>query len=578
MTAAEASRRSLVFAPRVRILRILWRLVPWVGLAGLLVFGAWVLGATGRGLGQLAWVGVTLVGYGLILAVITEIFSPDRPALRLIPISDLRARRLAMTLRGLFFFMLLTSAGVALIEANQWHTGVADVLRIVQRVVIVLAGAAIITTTGLHKGLRDAEGPGLWATIGRFTGRVVFPALVLTLLFHAVASGLGYVPLADWFAENAFWTVVKVLGAVLLYRWLRRALRRMVRFYRSDEHAEDEDEEGAGLHEADTVGLGMERVGGGLMKLAVIVLTAIWVLSGWNLPPGAILQALQSPIGAGGATTWGQIVGGILSVVTVLFAGWFLKNVLIYFVFPKSKVGVGARYAILAVLRYVVIAVAAVFALGVIGVDTSSLGWFFGAAGIGIGLGLQDIIGNFISGLIMLVERPIRVGDTVQVGQTMGKVENIRMRGTVLRTFDNTTVLIPNNQMLGERVTNLSHSMHNVRMRIPVGVSYGADPSQVKEILLQTAKDNPRVLEDPEPNVLFDGFGASSIDFFLVCYTSELGGRLGISSELRFEIFRRLGEEDIEIPFPQTDLHIRSGLPPWEPPSAPGSDSTAPQS
>ena len=249
-------------------------------------------------------------------------------------------------------------------------------------------------------------------------------------------------------------------------------------------------------------------------------------------------------------------------VIGVLFAGWLLKNILTFFVFPGSRVGVGARYAILAVLRYAMIALAAVFAIGAFGVDTSSLGWFFGAAGIGIGLGLQDIIGNFVSGLIMLIERPINVGDNVQIGAAMGTVENIHMRGTVLRTFDNTTVLIPNRQVLGETVTNLTHKMSHARVIVEIGVAYGSDLAQVRRILLGVAAANPDVVDAPEPAVQLHNFADSSLLFRLITHTPKLTGRFGVASALRTAIYDRLNEEGVEIPFPQTDLHLKSGWPP----------------
>ncbi len=240
-----------------------------------------------------------------------------------------------------------------------------------------------------------------------------------------------------------------------------------------------------------------------------------------------------------------------------LAAGWLVRQTLTFFVFPRTRLEIGARYAILAVLRYTVIALAFVLALGAVGIETGSLGWFFGAAGVGIGLGLQDVIGNFFSGLIMLVERPIRVGDTVQVGETTGRVEDIRMRGTVIRTYENTSVTIPNRQMLGERVTNLSYGMGHTRLKIEVGVDYGEDPRRVRDLLLEVATQHSDVLADPEPTVWFMNFGASSIDFTLLCYTPRLTSRFAVASDLRYAIFETLRRHGISIPFPQLDLHVK---------------------
>ncbi len=560
MNEAAAQRPRVLFAGRVRLARIFWRMLPWLAFAVVLVFGTWILGASGVAVVQMLVVGGIAVVYGLVRALITELFSPDRPGLRILPVSDGRARRMAATFRALFFFFLLTSLGAALVEANGWREGVADVLRVVNSVVLVLTGAAILSSTGLFRKMRAVQGDSLPAVLSRAGARVFFPLLVLTLLAYVVVDGLGYAPLARWIAVNAGWTLLKVLAGLLVLRWLRRSIARLLSFYR-DDRAEADAESPPPV---DTVALGIERIAGAILRLVVVVFVFFWVLAGWNLPPATIFSQFGTPLFGGEGVTWGQVLGSVLSVAAVLYAGWLIRSILTYFVFPRSKVGVGARYAILAILHYAVIALAVVFAIGGLGVDMSSFGWFFGAAGVGIGFGLQDVIGNFISGLIMLVERPIRVGDWVKIGEATGTVENVHMRGTTLRTFDNTTVLIPNRQLLGERVTNLTHGMERARIRIPVGVAYGSDVEKVMRVLLGVADDHEEILDDPAPNVLFDAFGESSLDFFLVCHTDQVRGRLGISSQLRLEILKRLGEAGIEIPLPQRDFHLRSGLLPGQ--------------
>jgi small-conductance mechanosensitive channel len=283
----------------------------------------------------------------------------------------------------------------------------------------------------------------------------------------------------------------------------------------------------------------------------------VWVFAGWQLGLGELLAVLAVPaFGLSGAPTWGRVLGAIFKVVAVLVFGWLLRQTLTFFVFPRSRMEIGARYAILAMMHYLVIALAFVFALEGLGLDTSSLGWFFGAAGVGIGLGLQDVIGNFFSGLIMLVERPIRVGDTVQVADVVGKVQDIRMRGTVIRTFDNTTVLIPNRQMLGERVTNLSYGLGHARVTVQVGVDGDADPRRVQELLLDVARGHADLLADPAPTVWFTNFAASSIDFTLVGFTAKVADRIEVASDLRQEVFGRLRQEGIGVSLPRMDVHL----------------------
>ncbi len=192
----------------------------------------------------------------------------------------------------------------------------------------------------------------------------------------------------------------------------------------------------------------------------------------------------------------------------VVVVGRVLQTVLTFLVFPSAEVDIGVRYAILAILRYVVIAVVGVLSLDALGVDTGSLAWFLGAAGIGLGLGLQDVLGNFFSGLFMLVERPIRVGDLVEVGPTTGTVEAIRMRGTLLRTGNNTTVLVPNRQMMAERLTNLSHGLAYAMVEVKVTVEHGTDPAKVERVLLALARAHTSVVGDPSPVVRIVELGA----------------------------------------------------------------------
>ena len=160
----------------------------------------------------------------------------------------------------------------------------------------------------------------------------------------------------------------------------------------------------------------------------------------------------------------------------------------------------------------------------------------------------------------MLLERPVRVGDTIEVAGVTGKIEAIRLRGTTLRTFDGTTVIVPNTHMIGDRLSNLTHGLTTARMQIDVGVGYGEDPKRVEEILLRIARADPRVSSDPAPVVRFTNFGDSSLDFTLRVWTQDLGERWAMVSDLRVAVFEAFREAGIEIPFPQRDLHIRSDV------------------
>ncbi|MEE9342236.1 MAG: mechanosensitive ion channel domain-containing protein, partial [Gammaproteobacteria bacterium] len=188
-----------------------------------------------------------------------------------------------------------------------------------------------------------------------------------------------------------------------------------------------------------------------------------------------------------------------------------------------------------------------------------------GALSVGIGFGLQNIVNNFVSGLILLFERPIKTGDWVVVGQTEGYVKRIRIRATQIQTFDRSDVIVPNSELISHQLTNWMYQNQHGRARIPVGVAYGSDTEKVKDLLLAVAADHSRVIKTsiaPEPNVLFLGFGDSALNFELRVFIYNISDRLSVVSELNFAIDKAFREQGIEIPFPQRDVHIRGGSDP----------------
>ena len=559
--AAPALRTAVPFAPLLRSGRILWRMLPWLGAAAVVAVAALALDATPRLRHQALVVAAALAAYSLLTALVVELLSPNRASLRLLPLSDRRAERLAYGFRVLLFFLLVTDLGAWLIHQNHWRSSVAALLTLLRNIVLVLVGAGTLSWSGALRALRSRTTDSFLGAFARVLARWIVPLAVLTALFLVIARGLGYEPLAQFVLGSAIGTAVKLLVGFMLFRYARRGIQRLMHFMRPDPGGAM-GEAAAAPVEANTAALGIEIIATGLLKWALAVATLIWILSGWGLSPHELVAGFSEPVFSAGGVTWGHLIGGFGDVAAVLVVGWLVKNVLVFFVFPRSSVDVGARYAIIAVMRYFIAALALIFGLGALGVETGSLGWFFGAAGIGLGLGLQDIIGNFFGGIIMLLQRPIRVGDIVTVGDASGTVEDIRMRGTTLRSFDNTTILIPNRQLLGSRIQNLTYSMAHTRVRVDVGVSYDADPELVRRLLVETARAHPKILAEPEPSVIFQGYGASSLDFTLFCYTRELRGRVGIASEIRYALFQRFQHEGIEIPFPQQVIHVKGGSAP----------------
>ena len=193
------------------------------------------------------------------------------------------------------------------------------------------------------------------------------------------------------------------------------------------------------------------------------------------------------------------------------------------------------------------------------GINLSSITILLGALGVGIGFGLQNITNNFVSGLIILFERPIKIGDRIEVGGISGDVAKISMRATTIVTNDNISIIVPNSEFIASTVINWSHTDRNVRFNIPVGVAYKEDPENIKKLLLEVAFENEGVLKDPKPDVLFTEFGDNSINFNLRVWTNEYIDRPGVlKSQLYYKIFEKFKQNNVEIPFPQRDVHIKN--------------------
>jgi small-conductance mechanosensitive channel len=257
-----------------------------------------------------------------------------------------------------------------------------------------------------------------------------------------------------------------------------------------------------------------------------------------------------------------QITLGImLFAVLLTLVRWFRQNTLPKWV-NTSNLDHGGREAVIAVSGYIGVLVSALIGLSVAGFDFTNLAIVAGALSVGIGFGLQNIVNNFVSGLILLFERPIRTGDWIVVGSTEGYVRKISIRSTQIETFDHADVIVPNSELIASQVTNWMLSDPWGRVIVPVGVAYGSDVRKVEQLLIDCAMEHPLVLKDNDrvnpPSVLFRGFGDSSLNFELRAFISQVDKRLSTLSDLNFAIEKALRENGVEIPFPQRDLHLRS--------------------
>ncbi|MBE9112177.1 mechanosensitive ion channel [Nodosilinea sp. LEGE 07298] len=254
---------------------------------------------------------------------------------------------------------------------------------------------------------------------------------------------------------------------------------------------------------------------------------------------------------------------GLLLLLAVLLAlvivASTLTNVMRLRVLRAAGISIAAQEAIAVLSKYTLILLGTVVILQLWGIDLSSIALIASGLGIGVGLGLQGLVKDFVSGLVLVFERPVQVGDFVDFGQVKGTVARIGSRSTEIRTLDQVSIIVPNSRFLESEVINWSHGNPVSRIRLPVGVSYSADPQAVKVALLEACHKNQEILSAPAPQVFFLGFGDSALNFELLVWVAQPSRQLVITSDLYFVIEASLRQHSIEVPFPQRDLHIRSG-------------------
>jgi len=286
-----------------------------------------------------------------------------------------------------------------------------------------------------------------------------------------------------------------------------------------------------------------------LIFFTVTAVNAAGVPLAWNRPlPGISLTLVQI----------------FLLVALLLGVFWVsarTKSFLFNTLLVNSGLDRSLQYAISQIVSNIVLVVGVFIVLDNTGIHLGTLAVFAGAVGVGIGFGLQNIASNFISGLVILAERPITIGDRVEVAGITGQVQQIRARSTVILTNDNITMIVPNTKFIDSPVTNWTYGDPRVRFRIPIGVAYGSDLEKVRNALVEVARENSNVLPQPEPTVFLETFGESSINLELVVWSKEMSYRpRRFRSDLNFAIAEKLRETGIEIPGPQRDLHFRDGV------------------
>jgi len=367
----------------------------------------------------------------------------------------------------------------------------------------------------------------------------------------AVAQLTGYSTLAFWISDIVTNTVFTVLLLLMTLHLLRGAIDFMIasdtlqklRFF---------SKHGSSL--AQRLKL--------LILIVVLLEGGLYLLVVWGLfdSPGearAVIAAYGFSVGDTQLQVGMFIWAGLVMLLTFQ-SSWLVRSLLDVSVLRSRRYDRGVRDAVRKLVHYTLLTLGLLIALTTAGVDPRVFALLGGAFGIGIGFGLQNIVNNFVSGIILLFERPIKAGDTIVIDSEWGTVKRIGLRSTVVETLDNSEIIVPNSLLISEKVTNWTLSTAMARIVHPVGVAYGSDIGKVLEILRAAADAHPLSLEDPGPSAIFTGFGDSSLDFELRVWIADIRERLRVKSEIFQAIERGLSEAGIEIPFPQRDLHVRS--------------------
>ena len=432
--------------------------------------------------------------------------------------------------------------------------------------------------------LWTARGVTLEPSTLRRTLRVVLPLLLLGCAGLALA---GYV-YSSAIVLRAVLASVGVVMAVatvhgLLARWFllgerRLALRRLDQ-RRAEQAREGGGNAGSGGSDAesgdaapdlaDEITLEMVNAQSRrLLRALRLTLVVIGLVAVWSevLPAFSRLDEIglwqTSEAGPDGATvavpvTLMAVLLGLAVLALTVIAARNLPGLIEIGLMSRHGIDAASRYAITSVARYAIVIAGLLIGVGLLGLRWGQLQWLAAALTVGLGFGLQEIFANFVSGLILLFERPFRVGDVITVGELSGTVTRIRTRATTILDFDNMEIVVPNKTFITGQLINWTLTDSTTRITIKVGVAYHTDPDRVHALLMRAAQENPRVLADPPPRSWFLAFGGSSLDFELRVFVGALGDRLAVQNELNGRIAELMAEQGIEIAFPQLDLHVR---------------------
>ncbi|MEP9412335.1 MAG: mechanosensitive ion channel [Candidatus Brocadia sp.] len=527
------------------------------------------------------YVFIFLAAYRILKGFLTESFSPEKGDKKLVTsLAYISPRHLYKSLNVILLFSLISLSLIAVLTTFGYRNDVIELLWFVYRVgILVLLLWLATQKTLIFKLLPSAE-----SQFGKLIHRIItiiYPIFITFVVLLFAIRTLGYAVFSYVLLKTCIKSFIIAFIAFWVWKYLYNRLFRMRELHFEKENLKKGTPEEKKFHAITTIyHILLNYL---ISIIAAIIIIRVWVRTFRDAlsSPAApyLVQKIFGQIGMvlgtignglryrfffeeGRYTTPIKIIVALVVLFLSFFIARYIKKLLDEKVFYKLRLERGLKQTLSTLTRYVIIGISALIGLSIAGIPLRSMAFFAGAFGIGIGFGMQNIISNFVSGIILLFERPMRVGDIITLEDgTLGTIEKISARSTTLNTPDEITITVPNSKFIESRITNWTNPNARMRGSVKVGVAYGSDTALVKKCLLEVARQNPNVRTYPEPFVRFSEFGDSALRFELFFWADDPGKRWFIMSELNFAIDEIFKKNRIEIAFPQRDIHIRSVVP-----------------
>ena len=496
---------------------------------------------------------IVLIMFTLAWALPRAVLAPDLPAWRLLPVSPGHARAISRRITFLAavfavdLFLGLSSRSLVIADEQvALYTLIVNSLEAIG--ILALVQGRLWVTEGEAAPEEDdnpvakARAARFWTILRRLVGLIAVAVIITALI--------GYANLSRYLSQNLVLSGM-VVGGLVLVRGLCRELIGMVLRSRLVR---------VGLDIPHRTRNRTKFWLRAILDLAIYVWGLLLILVVWGVPLsevwGVTSKALLGFTIGNVTISLTDIAVALLIFLAVTMLTRAIQRVLTERVFPQTGLDAGVRNSLSAGLGYVGLALAAMLAVSALGLDLANIALIAGALSVGIGFGLQNIVNNFVSGLILLIERPIKVGDWINVGGHEGHVKQINVRATEIQTFQRASVIVPNSELLSSAVVNWTHKDRYGRAEVSVGVAYGSDVEKVMKVMRTCLDANKDILSWPEPSVVFRAFGDSSLDFDARGHIEDVEQRIFVQSDLRVAIYHAFAEAGIEIPFPHRDIHI----------------------